>query len=82
MNKITILTKPGQAWFVAILLLTLPAISLAKGTTSAIRGTVTTPNGNAASGASVKAVDTRTGRGTVYCHHHLEPIWHPNGDRH
>ena len=64
-NKITILTKTGQAWFVAILLLTLPAISLAKGTTSAIRGTVTTPNGNAASGASIRAVDTRTGRAST-----------------
>jgi hypothetical protein len=65
MTKIDILTKTTHAWFVAILLLTLPAISLAKGTTSAIRGNVTMPNGNATSGASVKAIDTGTSRAST-----------------
>ena len=54
--------KTSKTLLVAIVLLTLPALGVAKGTTSAIRGVISTPAGNPATGISVRAVDTRTGR--------------------
>ncbi len=50
------------AAFVAVLMLALPVAGNAQGTTSAIRGTISAPNGQPAAGVSVRIADTRTGR--------------------
>ena len=49
------------AAFAAIVLLAAPVASNAQETTTAVRGVVTTPDGNPAAGQSVTITDTRTG---------------------
>lgn len=48
------------ATFVAVLMLAVPVAGNAQETTTAVRGTVTSPDGAPASGVSVTVVDTRT----------------------
>lgn len=55
------LKKVGQAWLTAFMLLSLPVAGFAQETTSAVRGTVTAPDGSPAAGESVTITDTRTG---------------------
>lgn len=47
---------------VAIMLLVAPVAGMTQETTSAIRGSITQPDGTPASGANVRVTDTRTGR--------------------
>ena len=51
-----------QTFLFALTLITMPAATLAKGTSSAIRGTIVTTSGDPVENAAVIATDTRTGR--------------------
>ena len=51
-----------QTFLFALTLITMPAATLAKGTSSAIRGTIVTTSGDPVENAAVVATDTRTGR--------------------
>jgi hypothetical protein len=51
----------GSALFAILTLLSISVAGFAQETTSAIRGTVSAPDGRPASGASVRIVDNRTG---------------------
>lgn len=51
----------GRTWLMAITLMTFSVAGFAQETTSAVRGTVTGPDGSPVSGATVTVTDTRTG---------------------
>ncbi len=61
----TIMRNAGHALLAALMLLALPVAGFAQETTSAIRGTISAPDGSPAAGASVRVTDTRTGRSRV-----------------
>lgn len=51
----------GRSWIMAITLMTFSVAGFAQETTSAVRGTVTAPDGSPVAGATVTVTDTRTG---------------------
>jgi outer membrane receptor for ferrienterochelin and colicin len=56
------LLQGGLAAALAIVLFAMPVASIAQETTSAIRGSISTPDGSGAPGVSIRVTDTRTGR--------------------
>lgn len=61
-SALRLLSKVGTAALAAMLLFAVPVAGFAQETTSAIRGNISAPDGAPVANASVRIVDTRTGR--------------------